>query len=72
MSRSELSSRGAVWMHALTCDAAHRAVTHDYGGTLQVVDASLAESPARFIAVVPDANNRFPRARHGEVGLIEG
>src|SRR6202034_2712709 len=26
----------------------------------------------RFIAVVPDAQNRFPRARAGEVGLDEG
>ncbi|WP_017235505.1 biotin-independent malonate decarboxylase subunit gamma [Pandoraea sp. B-6] len=72
MSRSDRSSRGAVWMHALTCDAAHRTETDDYGSTLQVVDASLAESPARYIAVIPDENNRFPRARHGEVGLIEG
>ena len=72
MSLSERSSRGAVWLHALTSDAVHRHETDDYGSTLHVADASLAESPARFIAVVPDANNRFPRARHGEVGLIEG
>jgi len=43
-----------------------------YGSTLQVVDAVLAGQPARYIAVVPDAQNRFPRARNGEVGLIEG
>ncbi|VVD79911.1 Malonyl-S-ACP:biotin-protein carboxyltransferase MADD [Pandoraea eparura] len=72
MSLSEHASRGAVWLHALTSDAARRTDTDDYGSTLQVVDASLADASARFIAVVPDANNRFPRARHGEVGLIEG
>ena len=27
---------------------------------------------ARFIAVVPDPDNPFPRARSGEVGLVEG
>ncbi|STW79452.1 malonate decarboxylase subunit gamma [Klebsiella michiganensis] len=27
---------------------------------------------ARFIAVVPDANNHYPRAAQGEVGLLEG
>ncbi|GAA0820113.1 biotin-independent malonate decarboxylase subunit gamma [Ralstonia mannitolilytica] len=43
-----------------------------YGSTLQVVDAALAGQPARYIAVVPDAENRFPRARNGEVGLVEG
>jgi malonate decarboxylase gamma subunit len=26
----------------------------------------------RFIAVVPDANNHYPRAAKGEVGLLEG
>ncbi|MCQ9372174.1 biotin-independent malonate decarboxylase subunit beta, partial [Corynebacterium sp. 35RC1] len=34
--------------------------------------AALAGQPARYIAVVPDAENRFPRARNGEVGLVEG
>jgi malonate decarboxylase gamma subunit len=36
-----------------------------------VADAQLDNERARFIAVVPDPNNRFPRARHGEVGLDE-
>jgi malonate decarboxylase gamma subunit len=31
----------------------------------------LGNETARFLAVVPDSNNRFPRARHGEVGLDE-
>ncbi|HXZ07192.1 MAG TPA: biotin-independent malonate decarboxylase subunit gamma, partial [Paraburkholderia sp.] len=28
--------------------------------------------PARYIAVIPDPDNPFPRARSGEVGLMEG
>lgn len=68
MSQNDLSTRGATWMHAL----ANGTPVPGYGSTLQVVDAALAGQPARYIAVVPDAENRFPRARNGEVGLIEG
>jgi len=35
-------------------------------------DAKLGAETARFIAVVPDPDARFPRARTGEVGLEEG
>ena len=68
MSQNELSTRGATWMRALAVGTA----VPGYGSTLQVVDAALADQPARYIAVVPDAENRFPRARNGEVGLVEG
>ncbi len=40
--------------------------------SVRVVDAPLAGEPARYIAVVPDADNRFPRVRNGEIGLVEG
>ncbi|MDA5194202.1 biotin-independent malonate decarboxylase subunit gamma [Alphaproteobacteria bacterium LMG 31809] len=40
--------------------------------TVLYADAVLNEETARFITVVPDAENRFPRARNGEVGLDEG
>ncbi|WP_369986586.1 biotin-independent malonate decarboxylase subunit gamma [Pseudomonas xanthosomatis] len=43
-----------------------------YPASLQVVDGELDNRLARFIAVVPDAHNPFPRARAGEVGLLEG
>ncbi len=43
-----------------------------YPASLRVVDAELDNRLARFIAVVPDADNPFPRARSGEVGLLEG
>jgi malonate decarboxylase gamma subunit len=43
-----------------------------YSGTVLVADAELAGQKARYIAVVPDQGNRFPRVRNGEVGLVEG
>jgi malonate decarboxylase gamma subunit len=66
---SVLSRRGRIWFDALTDGA---------GGiesglrSVRVADAPLGSEIARFIAVVPDAQNRFPRARSGEVGLDEG
>jgi len=68
MSQTPLSTRGATWMRALTSGTP----IAGYGSTLQVIDGTLADQPARYIAVVPDAENRFPRARNGEVGLVEG
>jgi malonate decarboxylase gamma subunit len=64
----ELSKRGAVWLDALTYSATLQA---DYPSSLRVADARLGDHPARYIAVVPDPDNAFPRARSGEVGLVE-
>lgn len=61
-------SNGAVWLQALARDAAP---AYDWAA-VKVVDSDVAGKQARFIAVVPDADNRFPRARNGEVGLVEG
>jgi len=62
------ASRGAMWLRLLT-GSAHPA--HDWT-TVHACDAILAGRPARYIAVVPDPDNAFPRARNGEVGLVEG
>ena len=62
------ASRGAMWLRLLT-GGAHP--VHDWA-TVQACDAILAGRPARYIAVVPDPDNAFPRARNGEVGLVEG
>jgi malonate decarboxylase gamma subunit len=62
------ASRGATWLALLAGPAP---AAHDWAG-VRVVDAPLAGQPARYIAVVPDPENRFPRARNGEVGLVEG
>jgi len=62
------TTRGAMWLRLMTGGARP---AHDWAA-VQVCDAELAGQPARFIAVVPDPANRFPRARNGEVGLVEG
>jgi malonate decarboxylase gamma subunit len=69
MSHGEVSRRGRIWFAALTGDSG---LLEDGPRTVLATDAQLDTEPARFIAVVPDANNRFPRARQGEVGLDEG
>lgn len=63
-----LSQRGERWLLALTGSDGSSA-----GGpaTVRVADAMLAGELARFVVVVPDASNRFARARRGEVGLDE-
>jgi len=37
-----------------------------------VADATLQEERVRFLAIVPDPDNRFPCASQGQVGLQEG
>lgn len=61
--------RGTAWLAALT-DSAEP--VSGYPDSVRVVDAWLGERPARYIAVVPDAESGYPRARRGEVGLVEG
>jgi len=67
MNTANHTSNGGTWLDLL----AGGADVHEWPA-VRVRDASLAGAPARFIAVVPDAANRFPRARTGEVGLVEG
>ena len=64
-----LSQRGRIWFEALTGGVD---VVASGLRSVSVADADLGGVLARFIAVVPDAQNRFPRARAGEVGLDEG
>ncbi|WP_448653864.1 biotin-independent malonate decarboxylase subunit gamma [Pseudomonas fluorescens] len=61
--------RGLQWFNALSAG-----VTPVDGlpASLKVADGVLGEHAVRFIAVVTDAQNRFERARNGEVGLLEG
>jgi malonate decarboxylase gamma subunit len=63
-----LSGRGLCWFQALT---GAPGLLASGPRTVRVADAPLGGELARFIAVVPDAGNRFPRARGGEVGLDE-
>lgn len=82
-----LSQRGRRWFEALTgipsgpragesardadLDAARVGVIEGTPRSVLMADAALGGEVARFIAVVADVNNRFPRARGGEVGLDE-
>jgi len=61
--------RGLKWFNALSAGATP---VEGLPASLKVADGVLGEQPVRFIAVVTDAQNRFPRARNGEVGLLEG
>ena len=61
-------SRGATWLAALTNNTAP---LDGYPASVNVVDAPLAGELARYLAVLPDPDNRFTRARTGEIGLIE-
>lgn len=62
-------SRGALWLDRLTNNAP---LMPGLCHSVRVADADLNGESARFIAVVPDAQNHFPRAAGGEVGLMEG
>ncbi|NQC96963.1 biotin-independent malonate decarboxylase subunit gamma, partial [Pseudomonas aeruginosa] len=63
------TSRGLAWFQALAGSLAPRPGDP---ASLRVADAELDGYPVRFLAVVPDPDNPFPRARQGEVGLLEG
>ncbi|TKI05029.1 biotin-independent malonate decarboxylase subunit gamma [Martelella alba] len=62
-------SRGDYWFSLLTKDAT---LCQGQCPSVKVADGRLDGRPARYIAVVPDADNRYPRAARGEVGLLEG
>ncbi|MFC0226436.1 biotin-independent malonate decarboxylase subunit gamma [Serratia aquatilis] len=62
-------SRGEYWFSLLTAGADQR---QGQCASILVADGELEGQPTRFIAVVPDVENHYPRAAHGEVGLLEG
>jgi len=66
---TQVVSRGLTWFTALTGE---RGLAPDGPASVRVADALLGGERARFIAVVPAPENRFPRARQGQVGLEEG
>ncbi|MBU1284869.1 MAG: biotin-independent malonate decarboxylase subunit gamma [Gammaproteobacteria bacterium] len=66
---STTEQRGRNWFQALSAGAP---AIEGLPASLLVADSQLAGQPVRYLAVVADANNPFPRARNGEVGLLEG
>lgn len=63
------STRGADWFKAFTQGFK---VVEGFPASVLVADGQIGQQAVRVIAVVPDSNNLFPRARQGEVGLLEG
>ncbi|WP_293773344.1 biotin-independent malonate decarboxylase subunit gamma [uncultured Pantoea sp.] len=66
---TQTSSRGATWLEKL---APHAQRLSGLCASVQVADGQLNGENVRFVAVVPDAHNHYPRAARGEVGLLEG
>ncbi|RZT36791.1 biotin-independent malonate decarboxylase subunit gamma [Cupriavidus agavae] len=62
-------SRGDAWLTALAGKVPRVA---GYPPSVQIADIEWSGRAARLIAVVPDAASPLPRARQGEVGLLEG
>ncbi|SAL79028.1 biotin-independent malonate decarboxylase subunit gamma [Caballeronia telluris] len=67
MTEAVSNSRGQRWFDALTSHGGAQ-----QNGPVRAADAPLGDETARFIAVVPDPHNRFPRARDNVVGLEQG
>jgi malonate decarboxylase gamma subunit len=61
--------KGQFWFDALTIDMVESASPV---ASVRIADGKLGDNLCRFIVVQPDANNLYPRARNGEVGLLEG
>lgn len=66
---SNSKSRGELWLENLAPNAKH---IEGLCPSVRAADGELNGETVRFVAVVPDANNHFPRAAKGEVGLLEG
>src|ERR1700723_68985 len=64
----QVGLRGKAWFRALT--GKDLPMIGDPASVL-TADAKLGDDTARFLCVVPNAQARFPCARHGEVGLEE-
>ncbi|MFH3934808.1 biotin-independent malonate decarboxylase subunit gamma, partial [Acinetobacter nosocomialis] len=63
------STRGAHWFKALTQGFK---TVEGFPASIWVADGQIDQQVVRVIAVVQDSNNLFPRAKQGEVGLLEG
>jgi biotin-independent malonate decarboxylase gamma subunit len=69
MSEKTISLRGRIWFEALAGKQAKHVPSVP---SVLVADTTLQKERVRFLAIVPDPDNRFPCARQGQVGLQEG
>jgi malonate decarboxylase gamma subunit len=67
--RVKAPTRGRIWFEAL---AGTKSKPVPSVASVLAADAELQQERVRFLAVVPDPNNPFPRACEGQVGLLEG
>ena len=63
------SIRGKHWFNSLTQGFN---VIESGIDSLLIADGQLGENRMSVFCIVPDSHNHFPRARKGEVGLLEG
>ena len=61
-------NRGKTWFEALAETDAREAKP----ASVLCADGTVGDERTRYLAVVPDPEARFPRAREGELGLEEG
>lgn len=67
--QQQIANRSRLWFNAL----AERTQGRDQDpASVLVADTLIQQQRVRYLAVVPDPHQRFPRARHGEVGIDEG
>jgi malonate decarboxylase gamma subunit len=64
-----ISTRGRIWFEAVAGKQAKHVASVP---SVMVADTTLENERVRFLAIVPDPDNRFPCARQGQVGLQEG
>lgn len=69
MNAQKYLNRGDYWFTLLTQGMTFR---QDLCPSVKVADGLINQKPACFVVVVPDKNNPYPRATHGETGLLEG
>ncbi|HGE8301133.1 TPA: biotin-independent malonate decarboxylase subunit gamma [Serratia marcescens] len=62
-------NRGEIWLTKLAPDGPR---INTQCPSVQVADGKFCGENVRFIAVVPDEQNKYPRASKGELGLLEG
>ncbi|MDR9425529.1 MAG: biotin-independent malonate decarboxylase subunit gamma [Marinobacter sp.] len=62
-------SRGDIWFKLL---ATEDVVAQNKMASVRVAKGSIGDENCWFLAVRPDPDNLYPRARNGEVGLLEG
>ena len=64
-----ISTRGRIWFETLVGKQAQHLPSVP---SVLVADTTLQKERVRFLAIVPDPENRFPCARQGQVGVQEG